>query len=285
MAEVTLSGSPAAPIAGVKEKEVPKPDTEQVPETLVASKDPLFDQMAKLEKQRRMQAKQYQAEKAAWESEKAQLLQKAQPDTSWKDRAKTDLMGLMAEAGLSYEEVLNTYVNHTPMDQNMRILQAKLQGMEENQNKLINQFTETQKQNYNQAVKQITTEVKQLVKLAPDDYEIINSQGEMAEKYIVKLIEETFQDEGYLMDVEDAAKEVENHLLEQSLGLAKLKKIQAKLSPTQTLAQGEVAAPKVSIEPKGATTLSHNMTAGSKPISNRERRERAILAFQGKLST
>lgn len=282
MAEVTLSGSPAAPVGGVKEEAL---ESQVADVTKPEAKDPLFDQMAKLEKQRRMQAKQYQAEKAAWETEKAQLLQKAQPDNSWKDRAKTDLIGMLAEAGLTYDEVLNTYVNHTPMDQNMRLLQSKLQGMEESQNKLINQFTETQKQNYTQAVKQIKTEVKQLVKSSPDDYEVVNSQGEMAEDAIVKLIEATFEEEGYLMDVEDAAKEVEDYLLEQSLALSKLKKIQAKLSPTQSLAQGEVSAPKTAAEPRSATTLSHSMSTSSKPISNRERRERAILAFQGKLST
>lgn len=248
--------------------------------------DPLFDQMAKLEKQRRMQAKQFQTEKAAWEAEKAQLLQKVQPDNSWKDKVKSDLIGSLAEAGLTYDEVLNTYANHTPMDQNMRLLQSKLQAMEDNQTKLMTQFTDSQKQNYTQAVKQIKAEVKQLVKAMPDDFEVINSQGEMAEQAIVKLIENTFQEEGYLMDVEDAAKEVEEYLLEQSLGLAKLKKIQSRLTPTQALAQAEVKThSQEQAQAKGPTTLSHSMQPGSKPLSNRERRERAILAFQGKLNT
>lgn len=271
-------------VAPVKETPAVAPAVPEVKDpTKNPEEDARFAQLARREKQLRAQAKQFQDQKAAFEAEKAQLLQKAQtPDTSWKDKIKQDLIGTLAEAGLTYDEVLNTYVNHTPMDQNMKLFQAKMREIEEKTDKLNNQFTETQKQNYNQAVKQIKTEVKQLVKSAPEDFEVINSQGELAEEAVVKLIEKTYEDEGYLMDVADAAREVEDYMAEQTLALAKLKKIQAKLTPSQEAAQAEVKIePK---EQKTPTTLSHDMQSASKPLTAKERRQRAIMAFEGKLS-
>lgn len=76
------------------------------------------------------------------------------------------------------------------------------------------------------------------------------------------------------MTVEEAAQAVEEHLAEEALRLAKLKKITAKLqAPAPKSPEQKPAAPTQQ-PPK---TLSNQMDS-PKPMSARER---AILAFKG----
>lgn len=268
-------GSKPAPVEEPKTpmQEVLKKDTEE---------SARFAQLARREKMMRAQARQFQADKAAWEAQKSQQSVPA-PQEDWKAKLKQDLVGTLTDAGMSYEEVLNAYVNTNPTDTGLRQVMAKLKALEDNQSKTMTAVEGQQQQAYEQALKQIGTEVRQIVKSDLVEYELLNASGPQAQEAVVKLIEQTFNDEGYIMDVYEAAKEVENYLLDQTLAVAKLKKVQSKLSPTQTAANATTPGPVQAAKP--ANTLSHSMNGNSKPLTQKDRRERAILAYQGKLST
>jgi hypothetical protein len=103
---------------------------------------------------------------------------------------------------------------------------------------------------------------------------------------VVELIIENFNSTGVLMDVQEAAKQVEEHLVNEGLKFAQLGKVQSRLKPPVAAEppKQQAPAPKqqaVTVQPK---TLSNSMpTAPSKKTAERERIARAIAAFKGEL--
>jgi len=280
MSAVDVTGA-AAP--EVKPTSPVAPTTEAPKEEVKANPDmeKRFEQMARREKMLRAQAREIEQQRKEIAEREARLLQPQQPN--WQEKLKNDLTGTLTEAGFSYEDVLNQFVNNTPQDIAIRQLQRQLQAYEDGQKKLQDSLQEQQKQSYSQALKQIKTEVAQLVKVSPDDFETLAANGESAQQAVVKLIEQTFNEEGYVMDVADACQQVEDYLVEQAVQLAKLKKVQAKLTPAQVAEKAEAAKPGTTVTP-AAKTLTHSTTTTSKPMTAKERRERAINAFLGKTS-
>jgi hypothetical protein len=92
----------------------------------------------------------------------------------------------------------------------------------------------------------------------------------------VELIERTFKQYGVLLSVEDAAKQVEDYLVEEAFKLTKLKKIQQRLAPAQKPVEAKLEPQK---QPQTLKTLT-NAVSSSGRVSVRER---AIAAFKGQL--
>jgi len=145
-----------------------------------------------------------------------------------------------------------------------------LKGETENNKK---SFEEQQTAQRTQAIKQITSDVTNLVKSDPQ-FEAIRQTRSV--KDVVELIEKTFDEDGIYLSVEDAASQVEEYLVEESLKLAKLKKIQ------QRMQQSQQAATKPSTDPKQQQQMKTltNSVNSSRPLTARER---ALLAFENKL--
>lgn len=257
-------------------------------EASASAADPLspkFAILARKEKQLREMRKQIEAEKQAMESQKAQFANKGGDDSSWKNRLAQDPYGVMLEAGLTSDQVASLLLNQPSQeDQKLQLLQRELQTLKKQQEDVLTQNQDAQKQQYEQAKAQISKDVQRLVQGNAENFELIQSQG--AHDAVVELIEKTFQDDGYLMDLEDACKEVEDYLTEQALGLSKLKKIQAKLAPPQAIQEAQKPDPqKPTTQNPTATTLTNRMATGSvKPMNDKERRDRAIKAFLGQLN-
>jgi antitoxin component HigA of HigAB toxin-antitoxin module len=181
--------------------------------------------------------------------------------------------------GLTHDELTNLLVNSpTPENQKITALEAKIAELEAGHKKTISSVEEQNKKAYDQALNQISREVESLVN-TDESFETIKATSNVAA--VVALIEETYKEEGYIMTTEDAAKAVEEHLVEEALSLAKLKKIQSKLNPqTEQQTQTQQQTSTKSTSP----TLTHAITQSStKALSMKERRERAIAAFQGTL--
>jgi len=270
----TSPTGPATPAPAELAPTTPPPAApEEKPEDAEAKQR--FSQMARREKMIRAKAREIQAREEALKSREAQFNTPPAPDTSWKDKFREDPISMMSEAGMSYDDLLAHMANSNPQDQTVKQLQLKLKNIEEN-------IQQRDKQAYDGALNQIKVDVTRLVQANPDEYEAIHHAGPTAHAAVVALIERTYKEDGYVMDIDAAARDVEEYLTDQAVAYAKLKKVQQKLTPTQAAAQAEVAAPQTKA---GSTTLSHSMTGQSKPLTPKERRERAILAFQGKLST
>lgn len=194
-----------------------------------------------------------------------------------KEDIKRQVLQDPASFGLSHDELTNLLVNApTPENQKIMALEAKIAELEAGHKKTISSVEEQQKNSYDQALKQISREVESLVN-TDESFETIKATNNVAA--VVALIEETYKDEGYVMTTEEAAKAVEEHLVEEALSLVKLKKIQSKLNP-QTEQQSTQQQQKTSSSP---TLTRAGSQPSSKPLSTKERRERAIAAFQGLL--
>lgn len=216
------------------------------------------------------------------------------PSKTWidKDSLVSDPIGTLGTYGLNQEQLTQMLLNSPDLtQQQIRQLQTQIKSLTEAQTKQSEQLKQGQEESYNQAIKQIKNEVKMMVD-GNDEFETIKAMG--AQDSVVELIKQTFDTEGYLMTNEEAAKEVENYLIEEAFKFTELKKIKARLSPPpevkadikpqaqpQNNSQYKVTT-KAPIPPSQVQTptLSNEMKSASKPLSARER---AILAFQGKL--
>jgi hypothetical protein len=153
-------------------------------------------------------------------------------------------------------------------------LGLELESLKSTQANVTKTLEQSQTQARQQAVRQITNDVTRLVESNPD-FETTKAMN--AIPAVVQLIEDTFDQEGILLSVEDAAKQVEDYLVEETLKAFAIPKIKTKLAPPTP--EPQVATEKA--QPKMQTLSRAQAPAPTKVMSPRER---AILAFQGKLN-
>lgn len=203
-----------------------------------------------------------------------------------RDSLMKDPFSVLNDLGLSYEQLTNLALNQPkPEDVAQRKafegLQNDIKTLREEQQKVKQAYEDTQVQARSQALKQIERDVKNLV-VTNEAYETIRETNSMKE--VVDLIERTFDQDGILLDIEDAAREVENYLVEEALKLSKLKKIQQRLQlkePASSKAQ-TAQKPEKSQQPSQQQNLKTltNSVGTSRQLNARER---AILAMKGEL--
>jgi hypothetical protein len=84
------------------------------------------------------------------------------------------------------------------------------------------------------------------------------------------------------LDIEDAARQVEEHLVEEAYKLAQLSKVQSRFKPA---APDSAKAPTQ--QQQGLKTLTNSVTQDQPTntrLTDKQRRERAVAAFMGKLN-
>ena len=254
-----------------------------------------FAQLARQEKAIRQKAQEIRAQEQALQQRQAELESREQgyrqqppPDQTKyvsRDMFKNDPISALSELGLSYEEITNAYINHTPQDPRVQAtiskLEAKLAALEAANETAQKQSVEAQTQQYQAAIKQLKTDTKALVDSDPN-FETIKATRSHDD--VVDLIEQTYKKDGILLSVEEAAQQVEDYLLEEAMRLTNIKKIKAKLAQNSApKAQTQTAKTSAATanEPKQTQmkTLTNN-TASTRQLSSKER---AILAFKGQL--
>lgn len=265
----TSTVAPAeAPKAEAKVEEAKAP--EAAPK-VSAEDQARFDQLARREKAIRTEAKKLEQMRKDIDAQKA-------PPTPAFNKAEflKDPMKYVTADELS--QVTLAQLNQSPESHMIRQLQAELEALKQEQG-TVKQSIETQQTTaYKQAVQQISREVDSLVS-SNDDYAAIQAEG--AQSAVVQLIEQTYQEDGILLTSAEAAKQVEDYLLEKALKLAGLAKVQTRLAPKVSEAIAPTSQPE---QQQQSRTLTNSLVTSSKPLTARERRERAILAYQGKLS-
>jgi hypothetical protein len=266
--------------------------TEQAPEVKQAPKaaDPLSNQYALLARKEKALRAKVQAQDAATRAREQDLLAREeaikakeseyQSNYIPKSRFKADPLAVLTEEGVSYDEITKAILN-PQAQQDPRILheieklKAELRETKETQNKAQKSYEEQKRQDYQQAVHQIRTDVKQLVITDPN-FETIKETNSVSD--VVELIEKTFKSDGILLSVEEAAREVEEYLVDEALKLHKISKIRNRLQSAQAPASAKKQAPQQA-QPSQPKTLTNSVNA-SKKLSARER---AIAAFKGEL--
>lgn len=252
-----------------------------------------FAQLARQEKALRLKAQQQdQAIKAREQAIEAREAAAAAKDNQYKsgyiqaDRLKADPLSVLAEAGLSYDQLTEQLLNQVPTDPRMQAhiakLEARIEELSAKSESTEKTYKEQQTQAYQAAVRQIEMDVKSLVNSNPE-FETIKHTG--SAKDVVDLITETYDKDGVLLTVEEAAQEVENYLMEQALKLTKIEKIKKQMAQgnanSPSNAPGKIAGKSNEQQQQPMKTLT-NAASSSRQLSAKER---AILAFKGELKS
>lgn len=240
---------------------------------------PHYAQLAKKERALRARTQELKAKEDALKAKE----QEYQSKFISKDDLTNDPLGVLSKHGLTYEQLTSLILSQgTPeqasQNEAVRRLEAQVQSLRDAQEEDRKSFVEQQNKSYQQALKQIRSDAKNLVTVDPY-FEVIRATNSITP--IVELIERTYNEEGVLLSVEDAAREVEDYLAERAEKTAKLKKIQTKLTPVVTQTQAPVKQQQQSDSEQPQTKTLTNTMSSSRRLSTKER---AILAFKGQLN-
>lgn len=237
--------------------------------------------LAKKEKALRMKAHQqeqnYRArEQAILAKEEAAKSQNTQDLSRYisKDRFQNDPLGALADAGLTYDQITQLALNgNQAQDPRYLQLAEQVKALKEEQVSARKAYDDQQLESRAQAIRQMERQAKDLITNDPA-FETIKEYG--ATKHVIKLIERTFDEDGILLTVEEAALKVEEHLMEKAIRLSRLNKVQQRLKPA---ASKSATQQQTVPQQQGMKTLT-NAVGSTKPLSTRER---AILAAKGQL--
>lgn len=259
----------AAPVEGVQE------------ETTAEEKplSPQFAALARKEKDLRRMQQEIAAEKAKITAKEEEYKTKYIP----KDRLTGSTLETLLENGITYEQIASMALNQPSQEtQAIAELKRELAALRDEHKQSLSKSEEQQASAYQNAVNQIRNEAKILID-SDAEYETIKATDSVEK--VVQYIEETYKTEGVVKTVQEAAKFVEEELLEQALKFAGLNKVKAKLAPQeQTIEAQKLAPTKQSQTTQTIKTLTNAGTATtSKPLSSRERRERAIAICEGRV--
>lgn len=210
-----------------------------------------------------------------------------------KDQLKQNALQALTDAGVSWEELTNQVLNPTQIDprtqSELQALKSEIENLRKANEESRKAAEQQQSQAYQTAVKQIEMDVKKLVTNDPT-FETIKTAN--AHKDVVELITTTFEKDGILLSVEEAAQQVEDYLAdyltEQYQKLGSVNKIKQRLEKSNASKSQATEVQNPSVKQQQAAepakkpqmkTLTNN-TGASRPLSARER---AILAFKGEL--
>lgn len=255
------------------------------------SGEPLSTQyaiLAKKEKALRAKAQQHEHSLKSKESEllareEALKAKESEYQNNYisKSKLSEDTITTLLEAGITYDQITQMALNQgqTQTDPQVKLairrLEDQIKAQAENQDKAAKMYQEEQKKQYTQALRQIERDAENLISEDPA-FETIKDEGRV--KDVVRLIERTFQEDGVILSVEEAATELENHLVEKYVKKAQLKKIQERLKPKAALEQKQTSQDPQQLQTTMKTLT--NSVGVNKPLNARER---AILAFKGQL--
>lgn len=276
--------------------------TQEVPEVVATTEtktqeDPVlsrqFAQLARQEKALRakvqQQEQQYKAREAALQAREAALTSEPKTDMTKyisRDHLKQDALTALAEAGVSYEELTQQIISQQPVDPRLKNtinqLQQQIQELKAANEEARKSQVDNQTQAYQAAVKQIRTDVNQLVHTDPN-FETIKATK--SAKDVVDLIEQTYHKDGVLLSVEEAATQVEDYLVEEGAKLAQIDKIKKRMmqavAPKASSSTAQTPAAKSQQQQQPMKTLT-NAASSTRQLSAKER---AILAFKGELKS
>jgi hypothetical protein len=250
-----------------------------------------FAQLARQERALRakvqQQAQEFKAQQDAFKAEKSAFDAKAkQYETGYVsiERFKADPLAVMAETGMSYDQLTQQLLNQQPrdprVDATISRLEAKIKSLEEANDTNQKSYQQQQQDAYNAAVKQIQLDARNLVKSDPVAYEAISKTGSI--KDVVELITETYNKDGVLLTVEEAAEQVENYLVEEGLNtVTKIDKIKNRMQMNASSNAKKAQSPTTQKQSQPMKTLT-NASSSQRQLSAKER---AILAFKGELKS
>lgn len=213
-----------AAIAAVEENQSQDKEIGQ-PNTVVAEKSvalsPQLAALARKEAKYRQQEQELKAKEAAFESKKTEFAS----FSSLKEKLAAKDFSALEELGIDYNEYTNYLLakqeGQKPEAQAIEQLREEITGLKKSQEEAVNK-------QYDATVNQYRAEIKALVAKDPE-YSTVKELA--AEEYVVKHILDTFNEDGDVLTVEEASKEIEEALVEEAMKMSNLSKVKAKQAP------------------------------------------------------
>lgn len=237
------------------------PDTNDPAQAVIEETKPLSPQLAAIAKQKRA----LQLERQELEREKASLKQSptqgAGVDAA---RLKSDPLGVLLEAGVTYEQLTEAVLSRQN-DSPTYAMEQKIKALEES---LEKKFTDRDQRDRQQVLAEMGREAKQII-AEGDDFELVRERKAIPKA--LKLVEAIYDRDGDIIDIREALRLVEEELFKEIEPLAKLNKMQRAFAPAP--------APQPTQQHRQMRTLTNRDTA-SIPMSAKAR---ALAAFNGTL--
>lgn len=265
--EIPVEQAPEVPAEQTPQPQSSTPDT--VEQGAVEATQPLSPQFAALAKQKRA----LQLERAELDKLKAELAQNkvAPVSDQLAEKLKSDPMSVLQEHGVLNPEFYNSLTERLLNEQQginpeiqatIQTLKEEIKTLKEGVDK---SFQTREAQQEEAALTEILYEAEALAKEG-DAFELIREQD--AYDKVLRLIHKTYKDTGRVLGTTEAMNRVENELLAQAEKLARLGKVQSKVSPQP---------PQLQPQQRQMRTL----TARDSVAPTLDRRARAINAFNG----
>lgn len=195
--------------------------------------------------------------------------------------AKTNKIEALKKLGMTYDELTQAMLqnqepqNGTQDESPAQIARREIEAFKKEQLELT---AKEQKRQYEQSIANINAEVQTFVE-SSDKYPLVKETN--AYQDITRDIEQTFYRTGKILTAEQAVSKMESDIREG------LELLQSAIKPKEA---PEQVAPEVAKAPTPAakvTTLTHKTTQAApsvQPLTDAEKRQRAIDAFYGKLA-
>lgn len=285
----TSTPEPEAPAESV-EGQSPNGEGAEPSEATKPKEEPLsaqYAQLARKERALRAEMQKLKAEREAFKAER-EATKPAAPavDQSQfvnKDRLAKDPLAVLSELGINYDKLTEMTLNGPSpeilaLQSVIEELRGEITTLKTDHSSTKKTIEDSQQKSYQQALNHIRHEAKAVIASNPE-FETIKTSGAVED--VVDLIRETFEQDGVLMTVEEAAKQVEDYMVEEALKYARLPKILKRLqpAPSATPPAQKQEAPK---QTQQASKTLTNAVGTSRQLSARER---AILAFKGELKS
>lgn len=228
----------------------------------VEATQPLSPQFAALAKQKRaLQVKEREL----------QDREKALTDSGTREgsealiaRIKSQPLSVLQEHGVTYDQLTEAILGGQQGSPEIQALKDEIKALKEG---VDTKFQSREAQQEEAALTEMLYEAEDLAKEG-DAYELIREQD--AYDQVLRLIEGTYRKTGRVLDVSHAMDQIETKLLTDAERLARLKKVQGRITPT---------SPPLQPQQRQMRTL----TARDSSTAPMSARQRAIAAFQGTL--
>lgn len=266
-------------------------DTKLPPKDSVESKR--WAQLARQERQLRAKAQAQdaaiKAREAALVAREAELQAKAQEYSPEKyisrSRIKQDPLGVLQDEQVSYDELTQQILSQQPTDprimRTIQNLQEEIKSLKTANEETRKSYDTQQAESRSAAIKQIEVDVRGLIKNDPN-YETIRATGSVRD--VVDLITQTYDKDGVLLTVEEAAQEVENYLVDEAMKLTTIGKIKQKLSQAAQLGKTGAKTP-ANQQTQQTKTPMKTLTNAHGSTRKLTARERAIAIAEGRPKT
>lgn len=255
-----------------EEKKEPTEDEKRL-RTLLAREKQLFSFRKKLEEDQKsleLQRKEHE-----------EKLNTSKPWVEAAELSKQDKLQALAKLGITYDELTQQIINNgqVPPAQiaEKTAKDTVLQALEDFKKEQLKVQTESQTNQYNQALKQVENNFKYVVDRS-DKYPLVKASENYQD--MVKEYEAEFHRRGVFPPLEEILDKAEQEAVNGVKQLLEIPGIRERIL-------GESPKPTQETITSRPQTLSHRTIASTpspKPMSEQERRQRAIDAFYGRIT-